>query len=181
MRKQIIAILVALLFITSYSADTSYNDPAVDRHAPGKWSYTWTIVIDSLASADIFFGQAVQLPGNPDTYSYFVVEATESGGTEDFNLWWVYLSDPTAAIANWKTGGTDSDVDAVTMTAVTDTLGIYQGTVQRYDKIYPYILPKIINGGTITGACTVIVTLGGNLNNGADYRDIKAPINTAVE
>lgn len=182
MRKHILAILMAVLVATfTFGADTSYNDSAVSRHSPGKWHYTWTIVIDSLASADIFYGQAVQVPGSPDTWDYFTAVATESGGTEDFNLWWVYVGDPLAAVANWKTGGTDSDVDAVDMTDVTDTLGIYQGTIEKYHQIFPYIIPKVINGGTITGACTVIISVGGNLPAGVSHYELKNPIDTAEE
>ncbi len=161
--------------------DIFYNNDATSYVLDaGRFIYKQVITIDSLASGDIHYSKAVFLPGHVD-FIFFRAVASDNGGTEDFNLFPVYIADPKSAVANFIVEATDSDLDAIGTTAVEDTLGYIQGTVSKKKTIYPWLIWKSVNGDAITATGTLTIEIGGVLADGVNDTDIPSPTETKEE
>ena len=175
-------ILTALIFLLPFglfAVDTDYNKGTINaNHAAGKWQYHYEVTVDSVASGDIIYSPAFFVPASTSTYEFFRVVASNATGTEDFNIFFVYMDDPGEGIASAGViEATDSDLDAVGTTAVEDTLGIAQGTVSKKHKFFNWVSIKIVNGQTVSPA-TISFDIGGDVAVGVDVDDIPSPVNT---
>lgn len=179
-----IKFLLAALFLTVcfsvnnlFAVDTQYNQGTwTYQNVAGKWHYHLEVTIDSVGSGDIIYTPFIFIPATTSTYEYFRVIASNATGTEDFNVFFIYTNDPTddVADAGYALESTDSDLDAVSTTAVYDTLGIVQGTASKNYKIYNWVALKIVNGQAVS-ASTITFDIGGDVAVGVDVGDIPAP------
>lgn len=178
--KALILALFFLLPVGLFAADTDYNNGTIEaNHSAGKWQYHIELSVDSVGSGDIVYSKAFYIPASTSTYEFFRAVTSDNGGTEDVNLFFVYVADPGDGLAS---GGviesTDSDLDALGTTAVEDTLGIVQGTVSKKHKFFGWVAIKCVNGQANTAALTVTFDIGGDVAVGVDVDDIPSPVST---
>lgn len=175
-RIYLLLIIVLMAFYSSaFAVDSIFNHTVKDRSGEGKFSYHCEMVIDSIGSGDINYSQYFYVPPTQSGYNYFRSVASEVG-TEDFDIYLEWISDPTTATAKAVTGTKLKDAQGTT--AVADTANVIAGAVEIPSKIYGWARWKVVNDQAITASCTVTLDIGGDLQFGIDYSDLPDPIDS---
>lgn len=170
MKLKPFSILILLLVVSfAFAVDTISNKAVSARHDGGRFHYHAAVAVDSIASGDINYTQAMYIPANSNFYARVI---SSEVGTEDFNIFFEFASDPEGT---WVVDATNSAFDAVGTTAVLDTVNVIGGAASKLAEILPWMRVKIVNGQAITAAATVTIDIGGDAAADVDLDDLPTP------
>lgn len=167
--KPFLIVLILSLVSLAWAVDTISNKAVSARHGGGRFHYHAAVAVDSIASGDINYTQAMYIPANSNFYARVI---SSEVGTEDFNIFFEYASDPEGT---WYVDATNSAFDAVGTTAVADTVNVIAGASSILAETLPWMRVKIVNGQAITAAATVTVDIGGDAAADVDLDDLPNP------
>lgn len=143
--KNLFLSIFLLMVTTAFAVETTYNQTVAPSSPWGASVYSGTVTFTNHGSGDIYYTQSMLIGTvNKAKYGWFYVICSEVG-TEDVNVFFEYSFDN----VTWVAGSTDSNLDAVGTTAVTDTVGVVLGTACQKYQSYCYMRIKYVTGQAI--------------------------------
>jgi len=152
--KLFLTVVLVLIGVFAVQAGSTYVQIVNPINRIGKLAYSGTVTFVDTVTGATYFTQAFYIGAVNYSDALARFQCTEVG-TEDINVFTEYSVDA----LTWVDGTTDTDLDAVGVTAVLDTIGHVNGTNEVIYHTFLFMRYKFVAGQAIdTGMVLTYVT-----------------------